>query len=119
MNKKDLYKIDKDISIARTLDSSFYIDKNLFKTLVTDIFSSTWQYGLHLNQIRNKNIYPINFLPETLSESITFTREDEKINCISNVCTHRAHLIVLDNLKSIQKGLTAFIKKSLKNGKLK
>ena len=38
MNKKDLYKIDKDISIARTLDSSFYIDKNLFNTLVTDIF---------------------------------------------------------------------------------
>ena len=93
MNKKDLYKIDKDISIARTLDSSFYTDKNIFKTLVTDIFSSTWQYGLHINQIRNKNIYPINFLPETLSESITFTRQDEQINCISNVCTHRGHII--------------------------
>ena len=66
MNQKKLYKIDKDISIARTLDSSFYIDENIFKILVTDIFSSTWQYGLHLNQIRNKNMYHINFLPETL-----------------------------------------------------
>ena len=99
MNKKDLYKIDRDISIARTLDSSFYIDKNLFTTLVTDIFPSTWQYGLHLNQIRNKNIYPINFLPETLSESITFTRQDEKINCISNVCTHRGHIICTSSKK--------------------
>ena len=53
MNQKNIYKIDKDISIARTLDSSFYIDTNIFKTLITDIFSSTWQYGLHLNQIRN------------------------------------------------------------------
>ena len=93
MNDKSIYKIDEDIRKAYTLDSSFYTDENIFNTTIKKIFSSTWQYGIDTNSLKNKNIYPIDFLPETICESLLLTKKKDDIKCISNVCTHRGHVV--------------------------
>ena len=93
MSYKSPYKIDSNIRKADTLKSSFYTDKNIFRNSIEKIFSSTWQYGLDINALKSKNIYPIDFLPETVCESLVITKNKEEINCISNVCTHRGHIV--------------------------
>ena len=93
MNDKSLYRIDTDIRRANTLKSSFYTDKSIFKNSIEKIFSSTWQYGIDVNNLKNKNIYPINFLPDIISESLVITKKKDRINCFSNVCTHRGHIV--------------------------
>jgi len=99
MSDNPSYKIDSDIRKANTLKSSYYKDESIFRSSIEKIFSSTWQYGLNINDLKEKNIYPIDFLPETLSESLIITKNNNEINCTSNVCTHRGHIICSEHKK--------------------
>jgi len=93
MLKKLKYKINCDISIARTLASSYYTDKDVFRRSIEKIFSSSWQFALDADQLKDNNIIPINFLSGTLSEPLLLTKSKNQIKCISNVCTHRGHIV--------------------------
>jgi choline monooxygenase len=93
MSKKLKYKINSDISKARTLASSYYTDENIFRDSIEKIFSSSWQFALNIDQLNDDNIIPITFLKGTLSEPLLLIKDKNKLKCISNVCTHRGHII--------------------------
>ena len=86
MSKKLKYKINSDISRARSLASTYYTDKDVFKRSIEKIFSSSWQFALDTDQLNDNNIIPIDFLAGTLSEPLLLTKSKDKIKCISNVC---------------------------------
>ena len=93
--------VNKDIHIAKTLPSSYYLDDQYFDLSIEKIFMPSWQIIINSNQIKN-TIYPFTFLKDSINESLLLTKENSKIYCLSNVCTHRGNLLCSD-------------KKSLKN----
>lgn len=98
------YKIyvDNDISIAETLPAKFYKNKDIFDDVKEKIFLRCWHWIGDESLIDKKNsIYPLNLYPEFLNEPILLSKtENEKINCLSNVCTHRANILVHEECNS-------------------
>jgi len=76
-----------------TMHSDYYRDQEIFKNSIENIFSSSWQLVSHVNCLDNNNIIPINFLENTSNEPLLLTKDKGKIECLSNVCTHRGHLL--------------------------
>ena len=48
--------INKDISIAETMPSYFYLDENYYKLSINKIFKKSWQFAILLNQFKNQNL---------------------------------------------------------------
>tara|TARA_Y100000588_G_scaffold102042_1_gene110968 strand:+ start:104 stop:1141 length:1038 start_codon:yes stop_codon:yes gene_type:complete len=90
MKNKKKYKIDSNISKARTLHSDYYTDDLIFFNSINNIFSSSWQLVGHQEEFKSNNIIPINILPD---EPLILTKDESGIHCISNACTHRGHLV--------------------------
>ncbi len=92
------YFVHHDIHKASTLPSGFYRDEALFRASANKIFATTWQY------IGDKSLvpleayaYPFTLLEHLLAEPLVLTRDqDGKLHCLSNVCTHRGHIVVLN-----------------------
>ncbi|MBT3442238.1 MAG: aromatic ring-hydroxylating dioxygenase subunit alpha [Flavobacteriaceae bacterium] len=95
---KDNYKIDPDISKAETLPSSFYKDPVAFELIKEKIFLKSWQWVGDENLVEKNNyVYPLVILEKYLSEPIFLSRSlDGQVNCMTNVCTHRGNLLVLE-----------------------
>ncbi|NNC49086.1 MAG: Rieske 2Fe-2S domain-containing protein [Flaviramulus sp.] len=95
MNKN--YNINPDIKKAETLPANFYKNENTFEALKDHVFLKSWQFigdESLLNQ--NQSVYPFTLLEDFLSEPLLLTKDkSQKINCLSNVCTHRGNLVVL------------------------
>ena len=91
------FNIHKDISKAETLPSSFYKNHDIFEQVKEKIFLKSWQWlGDNSSLKLTNSIQPLTLLDGFLTEPILLTRNDEgKINCMTNVCTHRAHLLAL------------------------
>jgi len=86
--------INKDISLAKTIDSSFYTSRSIFDLSISNIFKKTWQLVYHKSFSTNNNIYPFTFLKDLINEPLVITKDsNEKLTCLSNVCTHRGHLV--------------------------
>jgi len=96
------FKIHKDIAKAETLPSSFYKDENVFNQVREKIFLRSWQWLGDNSALKLTNsIQPLTLLDGFLTEPILLTRDKEgSINCMSNVCTHRAHILALGSGKS-------------------
>jgi len=94
--------VDKDIHIARTLPSSYYLDYKYFDLSIKKIFITSWQIIINLNQLKNTT-YPFIFLKDSINEPLLLTNKDSKTYCISNVCTHRGNILCLkkNNSKNI------------------
>tara|TARA_B100000886_G_scaffold273127_1_gene197052 strand:+ start:186 stop:1268 length:1083 start_codon:yes stop_codon:yes gene_type:complete len=90
--------VDKDIRIAETLPRNFYKSIEIFEDVKEKIFVKSWQLVGHENILPvNINIFPFSFLPNFLDEPLILVREkDDTIKCLSNVCTHRANIIISD-----------------------
>ena len=84
------YKIDSDISKARTLHSDYYTDDKIFAESIDNIFQDSWQLVSHRQEFEKKNVIPITILPQ---EPLILTKDNSDIHCISNVCTHRGHIV--------------------------
>ena len=93
MSSSKLSRINPDISKAQLLDKSFYIKDDIFKNTIKNVFSISWQFVVDIKRIDNNSIYPFIFLKDSLNEPMILTITNDKIKCLSNVCTHRAHLI--------------------------
>ena len=99
------FQIHKDISKAETLPSIFYKNQDVFDEVKEKIFLKSWQWlgddsGLKLTN----SIQPLTLLDGFLSEPILLTRDSNgDINCMSNICTHRGHILALgaDKVKRI------------------
>lgn len=87
--------VDPDITRASTLPSSFYTDAHYFDLAKEKIFSKTWQFCIGSEHLQESNqMVPHMLLPGLLDEPLLFVRTEERINCYSNVCTHRGNLLV-------------------------
>jgi choline monooxygenase len=95
---KDNYKIDPDISKAETLPSSFYKDPAVFELLKNKIFLKSWQWIGDDDLVKETNsVYPLLILEDHLNEPIVLSKaKDGSINCMTNVCTHRGNILVLE-----------------------
>jgi choline monooxygenase len=93
---KSRFEIDADISVARTLDTEFYTDPQVFDESREKIFSRTWQFIGDANRVsRSGNCYPFTMLENYLDEPLLLTRDaDGQLHCLSNVCTHRGTVLI-------------------------
>ena len=93
------FDIHKNINKAQTLHSDYYTDEAIFNNSIEKIFLSSWQFFSHIKQIKNR-ISPITFMPDLISEPLILTKDKNEIHCISNVCTHRAHMVCTNSKNS-------------------
>ena len=94
--------VDKDIKLAETLPAKFYKDKNIFELSKKKIFLKCWHWIGDKSSYKEENIkIPIDILPKFLNEPIILSNSDKnKINCFSNVCTHRGNILVHEKCRS-------------------
>ena len=87
------FQINPEISKASTLPKEFYLDKKYFNFCIENIFPHSWQMVADKEMLNQSNIYPFILLPNFLDEPLVLINNKNEINCFSNVCTHRAHLV--------------------------
>jgi choline monooxygenase len=92
-----VFQIDPDIRKARTIDTSFYTDQSHFKASAEKIFSRAWHFMGHVDQL--DELSPSILLPGFLNEPVVLVKK-ESVTCMSNVCTHRAKLLVEEACKA-------------------
>ena len=80
---KHSFDINPDISLAKTLPSSFYRDEKIFDQIRKNIFLKSWQFIDDNSQIKLNNSYlPKTILDGFLTEPIVLTRDNNsKIHC--------------------------------------
>jgi choline monooxygenase len=88
------FEIDPDIRRARTLASDFYTDPRYFEHSKEKIFARSWHFMGHVAETRA--LRPAFLLPGFLDEPVLLVRQGEAVGCLSNVCTHRAKLLIQD-----------------------
>ena len=84
--------INKDISIANTMPSSYYLEDYYYELSINNIFKNSWQIIMDKKSLKS-NISPIIFLKDSVNESLLLTFKNNKYTCLSNVCTHRGNLL--------------------------
>ena len=90
------FDIDPDIRLAQTLPARVYADPEMFRAQAEHVFARTWHYVGHADLVKTPGaVYPFTLLPGVLDEPLVLTRAaDDRIHCLSNVCTHRGTLVV-------------------------
>lgn len=90
------FEIDPDIAKAKTLDTDFYLNPVHFEAAKEKIFAKSWQYIGDTDQVKEIGwTTPVNLLEDYLNEPLVVTRDKQnKVHCLSNVCTHRGNIIV-------------------------
>ena len=98
--------VDPDIKKANTLPSTFYRDEKVLEKMKEQIFLKSWQFVGDENLVKiAKSVHPFVLLDKYLTEPLVLTRDEkDQLHCMTNVCTHRANLVVLGSGK--QKKLT-------------
>ena len=84
--------INKDISLAKTLPSDFYLEDKYFNSTIKKIFKVSWQFITDLSSLNNKKQISFNILEDSINEPILLIR-DKGITALSNVCTHRGSIL--------------------------
>ncbi len=84
--------IDPDITRAATLPGAFYCDPGVLARQRERVFARAWHLGADVRQLEA----PGACVPAVLGEEpVVFTRDASgALHCVSNVCTHRANLVV-------------------------
>lgn len=89
--------VNPDISLAKTPDTRFYTDPATFAESRQTVFVPSWQYvGDRSAFSASVNCLPVNLLPDLLDEPLLLTKNHDAIHCVSNVCTHRGNVMVVD-----------------------
>lgn len=86
------FDIDPDIRVAETLPARFYTDDSVFELTKDRIFARTWQAIGVASKIGS--VRPTTLLAGFLDEPVVVTRVGGSLKCLSNVCTHRAKIVV-------------------------
>lgn len=87
-----IFDINPDIEYAETLASEFYTSEKYFHESKEKIFARSWHFLGKTDEV--KNIKPFTILENFLDEPVLLTKRNEKINCLSNVCTHRGKILI-------------------------
>ena len=88
------FSIHPNIAQAETLPSEFYENPETFIDCKEKIFAPSWQFITHSSTFNDHNIFPFSFLKGYIDEPLLLINNEDVLNCYSNVCTHRAHLVV-------------------------
>jgi len=99
MSKAHIFNINDDIRKAETLPSSFYKDGQVFEAIKEKVFLHSWQFVGDEDLLKTgRSVHPFVLLDKYLTEPMLLTKdEDGDVHCLSNVCTHRANLVVLES----------------------
>lgn len=94
--KREQEIIDADIRSAETLPTEFYREQKYFDLARERIFARSWQFAFDVTGLPLAGAAkPWEFLPNYVNEPLLFTRDpNEKVHCLSNVCTHRGNLLI-------------------------
>jgi choline monooxygenase len=94
-------EVENNIKIAETLPSSFYKSEVLFDELKEKVFYKSWQLIDHESVLPvNTNAYPFDFIKDYINEPLVLIKDDNNdFKCLTNVCTHRANIIINDRCK--------------------
>lgn len=89
------FYIDQDISKSYTLPTQVYTDERINDFLKKNLFLNSWQW-VGGNEIWNGsyNLFPFMFLQGYISEPLLMSKSENGVVCMSNVCTHRAKILV-------------------------
>ena len=90
------YAVDPDIARAATLDPAFYADDVAYAATRERVFARTWQWLGDLAAVAAPGaLAPRDLLPGLLDEPLLLARDEGGVlRCLSNVCTHRANILV-------------------------
>jgi len=89
------YEIHPDIAQAHTLPGSFYSDHAAHEKLKQEAFASSWQwFAVRDAAPQPGSVFPFTLLENWLNTPLILSRDhNERLHCLSNVCTHRGNLI--------------------------
>lgn len=95
------FTVDKNISKAKTIHTDFYTSSKYYEEAKEKIFSRSWQLIGDSDKVKNSgDSFPFIILENYLNEPLLLTRDKEdKLHCISNVCTHRGNLLITESCK--------------------
>jgi choline monooxygenase len=96
------FNIHSDITKAETLPASFYRDQTVFDAIKDSVFLKSWQWVGDESQVSlPQSVFPFVLLNGFLTEPMLLTKDNnDEINCLTNVCTHRGNLVALNPGKS-------------------
>lgn len=88
--------IDNDIRRAQTMPAQVYRDNALYEQMKERVFARSWQFISDSDRLAVPGqTFPHTILESYLDEPIIVCRDlEDKLNCLSNVCTHRGNLLV-------------------------
>ncbi|MCE9558533.1 MAG: aromatic ring-hydroxylating dioxygenase subunit alpha [Armatimonadetes bacterium] len=89
------YEVDPDITVASTLPGSFYHDPEVYEAAKNSVFAKSWQFIGDTDSVKVPgSTLPFTLLDGLLDEPLLLSRDmDDKLRCLSNVCTHRGMLV--------------------------
>ena len=95
-----MFDIDKNIAKAETMPREFYTSTDVFEH-TKGLFSKSWQFLSNTEGHKGfPFVSPEFILPGFLNEPVLITKESDGMpKCVSNVCTHRANLLVNEATK--------------------
>jgi choline monooxygenase len=83
--------IHPDVRCAETPPAWLYRDPRVQERLAETVFARSWQLALDESEVpAPQGSKPFVLLPGALDEPLVATRDDGRLRCLSNVCTHRA-----------------------------
>lgn len=90
------FTVDPDICRAATLPARIYTDPAIYEAAKERLFARSWQFVADSACVKSPGqVAPFTLLEGCLDEPLMLTRDgDDRIHCLSNVCTHRGNLVV-------------------------
>jgi len=88
--------INPEVGSAATIPSSYYTDPDVYKLAQERIFARSWQFATDTDKLKVPGqIISWTCGEGSLNEPLMLTRDnDDKLHCLSNVCTHRGAMLV-------------------------
>ncbi|MFV2015102.1 MAG: aromatic ring-hydroxylating dioxygenase subunit alpha, partial [Candidatus Heimdallarchaeota archaeon] len=90
------FNVKEKIQEAQTISKDVYSNPKVFNLIKKKVFENHWQLITDLDHVKIPGQYLISsFLDSLIEEPILLTRDlNDKIHCLSNVCTHRGNILV-------------------------
>jgi len=93
--------IDKSIAIASTPTGDFYLSEASYQAAKEKIFTTTWQFiGAAETFSDTGYLFPIDYMEGCLDEPLVLSVQDNGMQLMSNVCTHRGFVLISEKTKS-------------------
>ena len=95
MSPSPTIEIDPDIRRAHTLPAWVYCDSAVYRAAIDRVFVPSWQFVGSTDRAKVPGAaWPFTLLEGSLDEPLVLTRDrDDRLHCLSNVCTHRGTLV--------------------------